>query len=115
MCDGHSFPLARSTTSITPQTFPAPTGASARGSLIEGKMHAKLTNGAVMYIAGETEGLASSVGVQNGALALTMPPCCGAARRQQQTPFRQRRAGRHNSTPPSECFRPNLDRWQKET
>ena len=35
-------------------------------TLIEGKMHAKLTNGngVVMYLAGETEGLASSVGVQ---------------------------------------------------
>ena len=35
-------------------------------TLIEGRMHAKLTNGngVVMYLAGETEGLASSVGVQ---------------------------------------------------
>src|ERR1044071_7803506 len=39
----------------------------ARGlTLIEGKMHAKLTNqnGVVMYLAGETEGLASSLGAQ---------------------------------------------------
>jgi hypothetical protein len=35
-------------------------------TLIEGKMHAKLTNqnGVVMYLAGETEGLASSLGAQ---------------------------------------------------
>src|SRR6266403_4743019 len=35
-------------------------------TLIEGKMHAKLTNqnGVVMYLAGQTEGLASSLGVQ---------------------------------------------------
>ena len=35
-------------------------------TLIEGKMHAKLTNGngVVMYLAGDTEGLASSVGLQ---------------------------------------------------
>lgn len=35
-------------------------------TLIEGKMHAKLTNenGVVMYLAGDTEGLASSLGVQ---------------------------------------------------
>ena len=35
-------------------------------TLIEGKMHAKLTNGngVVMYLAGETEGLASSIGAQ---------------------------------------------------
>jgi hypothetical protein len=35
-------------------------------TLIEGKMHAKLTNGngVVMYLAGETEGLASSIGLQ---------------------------------------------------
>jgi len=34
-------------------------------TLIEGKMHAKLTNGngVVMYLAGQTEGLASSMGV----------------------------------------------------
>src|SRR4029453_15776880 len=39
----------------------------ARGlTLIEGQMHAKLTNqnGVVMYLAGETEGLASSLGAQ---------------------------------------------------
>jgi len=41
-------------------------GVSGGLTLIEGKMHAKLTNGngVVMYIAGETEGLASSMGVQ---------------------------------------------------
>jgi hypothetical protein len=41
-------------------------GVSSGLTLIEGKMHAKLTNGSgvVMYLAGETEGLASSVGVQ---------------------------------------------------
>jgi hypothetical protein len=35
-------------------------------TLIEGKMHAKLTNGngVVMYLAGQTEGLASSMGAQ---------------------------------------------------
>ena len=35
-------------------------------TLIEGTMHAKLMNdnGVVMYVAGETEGLASSVGIQ---------------------------------------------------
>jgi hypothetical protein len=35
-------------------------------TLIEGKMHAKLTNqnGVVMYLAGQTEGLASSLGAQ---------------------------------------------------
>ena len=35
-------------------------------TLIEGKLHAKLTNGngVVMYIAGETEGLASATGVR---------------------------------------------------
>jgi hypothetical protein len=42
------------------------TGVSQGLTLIEGKMHAKLTNGngVVMYLAGETEGLASSIGVQ---------------------------------------------------
>ena len=41
-------------------------GVSGGLTLIEGKMHAKLTNGngVVMYIAGETKGLASSMGVQ---------------------------------------------------
>lgn len=41
-------------------------GVSQGLTLIEGKMHAKLTNdaGVVMYLAGETEGLASSIGVQ---------------------------------------------------
>lgn len=41
-------------------------GVSQGLTLIEGKMHAKLTNdaGVEMYLAGETEGLASSVGVQ---------------------------------------------------
>lgn len=42
------------------------TGASQGLTLIEGTMHAKLSNdaGVVMYLAGETEGLASSIGVQ---------------------------------------------------
>jgi hypothetical protein len=41
-------------------------GVSRGLTLIEGKMHAKLTNGngVVMYLAGETEGLASSMGAQ---------------------------------------------------
>ena len=41
-------------------------GISSGLTLIEGKMHAKLTNGngVVMYLAGETEGLASSMGAQ---------------------------------------------------
>ena len=42
-------------------------------TLIEGKMHAKLTNGngVVMYLAGETEGLASSIGVRAFEVTLT--------------------------------------------
>jgi hypothetical protein len=42
-------------------------------TLIEGKMHAKLTNGngVVMYLAGETEGLASSMGAQAFKVSLT--------------------------------------------
>jgi len=42
-------------------------------TLIEGKMHAKLTNqnGVVMYLAGETEGLASSLGAQAFEVHLT--------------------------------------------
>ncbi len=42
-------------------------------TLIEGKLHAKLTNGngVVMYLAGETEGLASSMGVQAFEVTLT--------------------------------------------
>ena len=42
-------------------------------TLIEGKMHAKLTNqnGVVMYLAGETEGLASSLGAQAFSVQLT--------------------------------------------
>jgi hypothetical protein len=42
-------------------------------TLIEGKMHAKLTNqnGVVMYLAGETEGLASSLGAQAFEVQLT--------------------------------------------
>ena len=48
-------------------------GVSRGLTLIEGKMHAKLTNGngVVMYIAGETEGLASSMGVQAFEVSLT--------------------------------------------
>jgi len=42
-------------------------------TLIEGKMHAKLTNqnGVVMYLAGDTEGLASSLGAQAFEVRLT--------------------------------------------
>src|SRR5215470_9993255 len=46
----------------------------ARGlTLIVGKMHAKLTNqnGVVMYLAGQTEGLASSLGAQAFEVNLT--------------------------------------------
>ena len=46
----------------------------ARGlTLIEGKMHAKLTNqnGVTMYLAGQTEGLASSLGAQAFEVSLT--------------------------------------------
>ena len=48
-------------------------GASSGLTLIEGKMHAKLTNGngVVMYLAGQTEGLASSMGVQAFEVTLT--------------------------------------------
>ena len=42
-------------------------------TLIEGQMHAKLTNqnGVVMYLAGQTEGLASSLGAQAFEVNLT--------------------------------------------
>ena len=42
-------------------------------TLIEGKMHAKLTNGngVTMYLAGQTEGLASSMGAQAFEVTLT--------------------------------------------
>jgi len=42
-------------------------------TLIEGKMHAKLTNqnGVVMYLSGQTEGLASSLGAQAFEVSLT--------------------------------------------
>src|SRR5213083_1056372 len=42
-------------------------------TLIEGKMHAKLTNGngVIMYLAGQTEGLASSMGAQAFEVTLT--------------------------------------------
>src|ERR1700746_425317 len=48
-------------------------GVSGGLTLIEGKMHAKLTNGngVVMYLAGTTEGLASSMGVQAYQVSLT--------------------------------------------
>ena len=48
-------------------------GVSRGLTLIEGKMHAKLTNGngVVMYLAGETEGLASSMGAQAFEVTLT--------------------------------------------
>jgi hypothetical protein len=48
-------------------------GISSGLTLIEGKMHAKLKNGngVVMYLAGETEGLASSMGAQAFQVTLT--------------------------------------------
>src|SRR6266404_1506549 len=48
-------------------------GVSRGLTLIEGKMHAKLTNGkgVVMYLAGETEGLDSSMGAQAFEVNLT--------------------------------------------
>src|SRR5262245_40104908 len=48
-------------------------GISSGLTLIEGKMHAKLQNGngVVMYLAGETEGVASSMGVQAFEVTLT--------------------------------------------
>jgi hypothetical protein len=48
-------------------------GVSSGLTLIEGKMHAKLTNGngVTMYLAGETEGLASSIGAQAFEVRLT--------------------------------------------
>ncbi len=48
-------------------------GISSGLTLIEGKMHAKLQNGngVVMYLAGETEGLASSMGAQAFEVTLT--------------------------------------------
>ena len=48
-------------------------GVSRGLTLIEGKMHVKLTNGngVVMYLAGATEGLASSMGVQAFEVTLT--------------------------------------------
>ena len=54
--------------------FPGTYQGISRGlTLIEGKMHAKLTNGngVVMYLAGETEGIASSIGVQAFEVTLT--------------------------------------------
>src|SRR5437016_9996059 len=48
-------------------------GVSRGLTLIEGKMHAKLTNGngVAMYLAGQTEGLASSMGAQAFEVTLT--------------------------------------------
>jgi len=48
-------------------------GVSRGLTLIEGRMHAKLTNqnGVVMYLAGQTEGLASSLGAQAFEVHLT--------------------------------------------
>ena len=48
-------------------------GVSSGLTLIEGQMHAKLTNqnGVVMYLAGQTEGLASSMGAQAFEVNLT--------------------------------------------
>jgi hypothetical protein len=54
--------------------FPGTYHGVSRGlTLIEGKMHAKLTNqnGVTMYLAGETEGLASSLGAQAFEVNLT--------------------------------------------
>jgi len=54
--------------------FPGTYHGISRGlTLIEGKMHAKLTNqnGVVMYLAGQTEGLASSLGAQAFEVNLT--------------------------------------------
>jgi hypothetical protein len=54
--------------------FPGTYHGISRGlTLIEGKMHAKLTNqnGVTMYLAGETEGLASSMGAQAFEVSLT--------------------------------------------
>jgi hypothetical protein len=56
------------------QDFPGTYQGISRGlTLIEGKMHAKLTNGngVVMYLAGQTEGLASSLGAQAFEISLT--------------------------------------------
>src|SRR5881392_424374 len=48
-------------------------GVSRGLTLIEGKMHAKMTNGngVAMYLAGQTEGLASSMGAQAFEVNLT--------------------------------------------
>jgi hypothetical protein len=48
-------------------------GVSQGLTLIEGKMHAKLTNGngVTMYLAGQTEGVASSMGAQAFEVSLT--------------------------------------------
>src|SRR5262249_55342936 len=48
-------------------------GVSQGLTLIEGQMHAKLQNGngVVMYLAGQTEGVASSMGVQAFEVSLT--------------------------------------------
>jgi len=54
--------------------FPGTYRGISRGlTLIEGVMHAKLTNenGVDIYLAGETEGLASSLGVQAFVITLT--------------------------------------------
>src|ERR1700751_2035001 len=54
--------------------FPGTYHGISRGlTLIEGKMHAKLTNqnGVTMYLAGETEGRASSLGAQAFEVNLT--------------------------------------------
>ena len=56
------------------QEFPGTyRGVSSGLTLIEGKMHAKLTNdnGVIMYLSGATEGLASSTGVQAFEVKLT--------------------------------------------
>jgi hypothetical protein len=54
--------------------FPGTYRGVSRGlTLIQGQMHAKLENqnGVVIYLAGETEGLASSLGIQSFVVTLT--------------------------------------------
>jgi hypothetical protein len=56
------------------QAFPGTYQGISKGlTLIEGKMHAKLTNGngVVLYLAGETQGLASASGVLSYEITLT--------------------------------------------
>ena len=56
------------------QAFPGSYQGISQGlTLIEGKMHAKLTNGngVVLYLAGETQGLATASGVQSYEITMT--------------------------------------------